>query len=371
MWDQYLTYISTLKDEVSPELKLKIESSYSFLRKEFGETFLSNHVKNHPVGSKIFNRAPWQLEELVDFTNTLKVLKEYDSNYESLLAKLKSRDRAKAEGVPMVEIAQMFLSNGLKVRFEPSVDYHKKPDLEIFDTLTNEKLFGELTILNDSDDRNKKSDDYHILFRMLELTPPYAQYSCIQKQPLTDDARDSLSKSIPMWKEKVVNENAFQTFGNEFISIAFSSEEKIDLLKEWCEAYELELNEVKGCNLEFDETKRIINNKLKEKASQIPPSHNGIVFIRVNPLYFHSDGVVNSLNRIPQNLSLYPNVLGIVLFSFLTFEKQDNLIQIEKSFLSIKQTNRLTSRYLLYLANPSVDLKISSSVLDRVVTSLK
>src|SRR5688500_10585638 len=105
-WSQYEEYIRKSAD-ISDELKERVAVCYDFLKKEFGDKFLSTVVRGHPLGIKIFNRAPWQIEDLVQFVECLSHLKTDDCNYPELIRKLKSRDKCRAEGIPFIEIAQM------------------------------------------------------------------------------------------------------------------------------------------------------------------------------------------------------------------------------------------------------------------------
>lgn len=369
-WSQYEEYIRKSPDVPDP-LKEKAVASYDFLKAEFGEKFLSTVVRGHPLGLKIFNRAPWQLEDLVQFVECLKRLKSYECNYPELIKKLKSRDKCRAEGIPFVEIAQILHPSDFQIEVEPKVDFNKKPDLRIVAPASNEIFFGEVTVLNESDDRKRKSDDHFILFEIVELTAPYVHFGCRQKGFLNRERVDELAAFVNACKQRVIDANSFEIFENEFITIGFASESNVDELNAWLKESDLDFDQVRGLSLDFDETKRIINNKLSEKADQIPEGHNGLVFIKVNPLFFRSPGVINSLSQLPKALNQYPRVIGLVIFSFLGFEKQAAFGPFKNAFISVRPVNQHQSRYCLFVFNEKTQLLINEDTLSRLVNSFQ
>src|SRR5215217_7246709 len=92
-------------------------SALDFLEKELGKGFLKTSSVNHPVKQKIFNKADWQMEELIQFANTLRTLKAGKSNYLKLIKKLLAYEKSKSEGIPFVEIAEGYLKENFSVNF--------------------------------------------------------------------------------------------------------------------------------------------------------------------------------------------------------------------------------------------------------------
>jgi len=365
LWDDYLTYIQNM-DEVSSELKVEVKEAYAFLRSEFGEKFLLSDIRGHAVAAKIFQRAPWQLEDLVSFVNVLKELRDMDSNYSSLLSKLRPRDRSRSEGVPIVELARMILLAGLRIKIEPEVQFRKKPDLEISNPFNGESIYGELSILDESDERKGKSDIHFVLFRMIETTPPYLHYSCKLNAKFGSEKFQEMEEFVNKCKEEVINNKSFQIFENSYFIVGLAVEERLDDLKEWIESNQLNLDEISGLELDYDDSKRIVNNKIDEKARQLPDSHNGLIFIRVKPLFFFSDGVNNVLPLAQMKLGRYPHVVGLIIYSTIGFQKDTSVIPLDGGFLSLKQIDRLTSRYTLFILNKKTDLKIADDTLKKI-----
>lgn len=365
LWDKYIGLIQE-DTSLSQDLKLKVKEAYSFLRLELGEQFLDKSVHGHGLNEKIFNRAPWQLEDLVSMVETLQLLKHSSSNYHHLINKLKSRDKSRAEGIPMIELSKMILDAGLEVKIEPDVRSVKKPDLEIVNLDNGEKIYGELSVLNNSDERNKKASDHFFLFQIVELTPPYVHYSCKQRKTLNRQKDGYLSEFINECKRQVIRRESFQVFENEFIEIAFAVESKLPDLKLWIEEKDLLLDQISGFELDFNESKRIVNNKIGEKAKQIPEDYNGIIFIRVNPLFFMSDGVEALIPLAQRELSKYSNIVGLIVYSFLGYQQQTGMMALDGGFLSLKQVNQLSSRYALFILNKETDLKISDNTLKKI-----
>jgi hypothetical protein len=334
-------------------------AAYSFLRKEFGERFLNQPVRGHGFNEKLFNRAPWQLEELVSIVATMKRLKDQDSNYDHLISKLKSRDKSRAEGLPILEISRMILESGFLIKIEPDIHSHKKPDLEIINPVNGDILYGELTVLNDSDDRNRKREDFDFLFESIEMVGPPIHYACRQKKFIDQSNRDSLFKFIQDCKKKVNAANSFEIFENEFFEVGFAAESKVQQLQDWIEKEELTLDKVLGLEFNYNESKRIVNNKIREKAGQIPEGSNGVLFIRINPMFFMEHWELDLIPRAHRELRKYPNVIGMVVYSLIGVHQETGIFPYQSAFLSVKQVTQLSSRFTLYVINETADLKVS------------
>ncbi len=299
-------------------------------------------------------------------------MKNQDSNYDDLISKLKSRDKSKAEGMPLLEISRMMLESGFMVKVEPKIHNIKKPDLEISNTVNGEILYGELTVLNDSEDRNRKRDDYFFLFEKIELAEPHIHYACRQKKFIDKANREPLFKFIQSCRQQVVNTNSFAIFKNEFIQVGFATESEVHHLKAWIEQDALSeqdalaFDKVTGLALDQNETKRIVNNKIREKAKQIPEGSNGLIFIRVNPVFFMVNMEIDLIPRAHQELIKYPNVIGMVVYSFIGLLQETGVFPFKSAFLSVKQVTQLSSRYTLFILNEGVELKVSEETLKKL-----
>jgi hypothetical protein len=365
LWNEYLAYLENSED-ISSELKIQVKESYEFLRTEFDENFLTNNPRGNPVALKIFNKAPWQVEDLVFFTKTLRKIKESDPHYQILLSKLKGKERSQLEGLPMIEIVQMAFNSNIDIRIEPIVEYSKKPDFELINPQNNDRFYGELSSLDDSDERKRRSSFHFRLFRLIEMTAPYFSYACLLKKPPVDDHIQGVLEFVKYCKSQITTSQSFQFFENDYMKIGFSTQDKLQELKNWATSNNLNLGNISGLELDYDDSKRIINNKIDEKAQQLPNSYNGVIFIRVKPLFFFTDGVSKLIEQTQASLKNYPHVIGLIVYSTLGWEKKESLTPFKNGFLSIKQQNHHTCRYTLFILNNELDLKVSIDTLKKV-----
>jgi hypothetical protein len=370
LWDKYMAYVEGM-EELSPDFKAKVRDTYSFLREEFGETFLTTAKHGHFLAGKVFNRAPWQLEDLISIVDTLKNLKGLNSNYQKLIEKLRSTAGSKAEGVPLIELAKMILAQGLHLKIEPEVPYIKKPDLEIINPENGDKLFAELSVLNESDDRNRKTESHHMVFQMIEMLPPYLPYSCKLKKVIDGKEIEIILENIKLSKEKTIAHEKLEVYEDEYIIAGFSTETKIDDLKTWTASQGLRMGQVAGLELDFDDSKRIVNNKIGEKAKQLPSEFNGLIFIRVSALFFLSEGVRNTAVKVQSEINKYPHVIGVVVYSFLGEKKEGAMYSFDGGFLTLTQVDQLTCRYVLFILNKKTDLKIHDETLHKLFSLCK
>lgn len=74
---------------LTAEQRLLAMKAVLFYRNLFGESFFNKNNYNHPFYLKWCNTAPWQIDELITWMNTLEQLERIESNYDYLISKLK------------------------------------------------------------------------------------------------------------------------------------------------------------------------------------------------------------------------------------------------------------------------------------------
>lgn len=86
-WGKQKEYISHL-DTIDADTKNKAINALSFLELEFGAKFLKTTSFNHPIRQMISNKTVYQIKDLIEFTDTLQILKKKIIITEDLLKNL-------------------------------------------------------------------------------------------------------------------------------------------------------------------------------------------------------------------------------------------------------------------------------------------
>ncbi len=224
-WAKQIEYIS-LTEDITDLLKAEIIGSYSFLRNELGNGFLKTNkvyrrFKHHPIHSMLSNKAPWQMKDLVRFTQNLKQIKANEiSNYPYLLKKLKPSISCRNEGIPFTDIAASFIASGFEVCFLEERKNTKTPDIKVLNNETQEHFFIEVSKLHDSGERIDFSNNYHKLFFKLHDTPPNLPCSCIQLEFISDSEMERIYTTLDSLKEMALKNDELITYIDKFIDIA-------------------------------------------------------------------------------------------------------------------------------------------------------
>lgn len=371
-WDSIRFTVSN-SDAIPENLKNRAFRTYSFLEQELGKDFLLSHMeKGHPLYLKIFNTAPWQVQDLCDLAECIMEFKSSSpENYQELYKKLISRERCDSEGLTVLELLRMMQPAGFKMEIEPKIEFNKKPDIKITHRSTGEAFYGELTRVFESADRKTKTKDHLELFVMIEMRGTYVHFGCQQKAPIPTSELTNLQEFINQCKQEVLEQKTFKVFENDYLLVGFADDSKLPELRSWINKNNLDFDNVVGLGQNYDETKRIINNKINEKAKQIPSDCNGVIFIKVDPNYFDSWGPINSIKQIPSYLRKYDHILGIVIYSFLHFrDNVDTTFKFRDAFWSFKNLSSVLNQYVLFIENPSCKRIISDKTYQEFKKSL-
>ena len=175
-WGKQKEYISHL-DTIDDDTKNKATNALSFLELEFGAHFLKTMSVNHPVRQMVSNKTAYQIKDLIEFTDTLQILKKEDNNYNRLIQKLLSKNDAQTEGIYLVEVARMFLKEGLIISFIDEIKNNKSPDVKLTNPNNKDIFYIEITKLNDSDNQNEISDNYNFFHKQFnDIQPLFSFY---------------------------------------------------------------------------------------------------------------------------------------------------------------------------------------------------
>lgn len=209
------------------------------------------------------------------------------AGFSELLKLLNSTKQCKQEGLPFLGIIYSLQNVGFNVKLVLKSSHKKTSDLEVLNPDNNERFYIEVSKLENRDENINKSNNFRDLFNALVLTPPLMPYSCKQLQIIPENKIKGLQNKIKYLKTEAFSKETFCLFEDQdkYISLALSHPSKEYELDEWCHKYHRNKNECQGLYLNYDETYRLSNNKIKSKVKQIPPDSIGILYFPIDPLF--------------------------------------------------------------------------------------
>lgn len=371
VWEKHIEYI-TKSPDYSLELKLRYIDCITFLSEELGRKFLKTAEDGHPLAIKIYNHAGWQTENLIEFAETLKLLKFEDSNYLKLKQKLHSASKAKIEGLEFVELSKWFLKSGFKVYFCDEIQDGKSCDIKLTDRKTGDNLFIEVTTLDYSANHHLIRDNFHFFVNEFMFQPPHVFYTGKQKRLFSFEESCDLRTLIQEAKEKVITTNKEVKILHEIVDILLIPNSSISDIENSCKKNGTEKNTVSGMPLNFNETPRIFSsNKIKRKARQIPLDSNGIIYINVKHAYFWHIDIDETVSLFQTQMSLFPNLLGVVLYSYVIDPGEEVEINNDSCYYKVKMISKVLRRDLLFVLNTNRQVLASDETIEKIYRAFR
>ena len=365
-WGKQKEYISHL-DTIDDETKSKVINALSFLELEFGAQFLKITHVNHPVRQMISNKTAYQIKDLIEFSDTLQLLKKEDNNYNRLIQKLLSQKEAKTEGISLVDVARMFLKEGLTISFIDEIKNSTSPDVKITNPNNNDVFFIEITKLNDSDNQNEIRDNYNFFHKQFNDIQPLFSFYGKQFKSVEKEEYPEISKIIADVKKKVKENNQIVYYSDRRFNFLLAPSSHDADFNEICEKNNIQSIHFDGLPIDVDETSRI-NNKIR-KAYQIPKDENGLLFIAISPLYLITTDLIAAIERLESNIAKYKNLLGIILFSEIVASKDTAIVRMGNNCFSRKTIENLC-RESLFIFNKDCNSKLSAETIEKIYKAL-
>ncbi|MBS4041318.1 MAG: hypothetical protein KGZ81_12065 [Flavobacteriales bacterium] len=366
-WSKQKEYISHL-DNIEDDIKRKAINALSFLEVEFGAQFLKTTSINHPIRQMISNKAPFQIKDLMEFSETLQILKKENNNYNRLIQKLLSKDNAQTEGISLVNVARMFLKEELIVSFIDEIKNKKTPDVKITNPYNKDVFYIEITKLNNSDYQKEINDNYNFFHNQFNNVQPLFSFSGKQFQLVDKKEYPGISKIIADAKKRVKENDQIIYYSDRRFNFMLAPPSYNYDFNEICERNNIRSIRFNGLPIEVDETSRI-NNKIV-KANQIPEGENGLLFIEISPIYFLTTDIVNAAIRLEANIAKYKNLLGIILFSEIVAPKEPIQVNLGNNHFFSRKTIENLCRESLFIFNNNCDIKLSEETLVKIYKAL-
>jgi len=364
-WHKQREYIIAM-DGIDETSRKKLVDAYVVLEHELGKGFLKTSSYDHPIRQMISNRTDWQIQELIKFVETLLILKQSDSGYPRLKKLLLPNVKAKLEGVPFIEIAQEYIKAGFRVSFPNDINSDKSPDLEIINPENNNRFFIEVSAIDESDKRTIRTDNYRFLRSQFYARPLRIDCFCRQKEVIEKDYYSEFEKIISHSKLKVIQLGQTIYYSDKYLEFLIITKDKSDELTEVCKTNNLRRFDVEGMNLNFDETDRLTNHKIKKEAIQILPEFNGLLYFPCSFLFFLTADMNNTITSLEDYLSKFKNIIGIVFFAKYADGFGEEKFQKTGKHIFSRKVNKALCSEFLFIYNDSCEVKISGKTIEKI-----
>lgn len=365
-WSKQKEYISHL-ETIDADTKSNAINAISFLEQEFGVHFLKTASVNHPVRQMILDKAPFQIKELIEFADTLQILKKGNNNYKRLIQKLHSEYESKIEGILLVDVARMFIKEGFVISFIDEEKNSKTPDVRVYDPTNQDTFYLEITTLNKSDNHKQTSENYMFFHNQFNNVQPLFSFYGKQLKPIDKNEYIEIGEIIADAKKKVKENNQIIYYSDCRFSFLLAPPIYDNDFNEVCRKNNIRSIHFQGLPINIDETSRI-NNKIS-KAYQIPEDKNGLLFVSVSPNYFMTTALLPAIERLEANIGKHKNLLGIILFSEIVSLKESIFLRMGNHCFSRKMIENL-SRESLFIFNKDCTLKLSEETIKKIYKAL-
>jgi hypothetical protein len=364
-WDQLLKMVDQNK-QFDLDLGNAWKGAILIFQKALGNGFFHTCGLNHPMITKLTGTGEGQIRELIDLAKVLDTLKESDSNAEVLIQKLKSKSKAASEGIPFLEIARTYLKEELNPNFLVEVPGQKNPDIEIVDPSTEERIFIEVSRINESDLQSIKDRQFKRLGNAVFQLGYDLPYSVKLHAILSDDQLEIAIEKIGLLKKEAWNNRTLATWRTEEISLAFAHNSCYDDLLSWCKQNSLEKG-ISGLRIEFNDTDRISQqSRIEREAKQIPSLSPGLIYFPIHFLYMMTMDKPGTTIVFQNDLIKFPNIYGLVLNAEAIHPLEKPILIDNGHIYSVNQTISGTFRYVFFIPNPNYKLEISDGFIRKV-----
>lgn len=356
MLKRWSTYIDRARNigDVDTLLRSKWINAIKHLQKELGYGFLKNAPNDHPLILALHNSTSggkWAIETLIEIAETLSYFKSASDTYSKLHGKLTSARLCRAEGMPFIEVVTIFRNKNYQIELLHEDPQNKNADMSITDRETQDKFYLEVSRINNSSTVEESQTSYDALFRkfpMLDVPYSFHQVTNFNEAEIGD-----VIQTIFRVRTEAINANGIVFFEDGKIKLAISPAEQRKELEQWCFDNNMRLG-LHGVPLDFNETKRIANNKIKRKSIQIKANSSGLIFIPVSALYFFVNKIDDAICEIQDGMKKYLNVVGVVLWGSCVLDPGENHREIGKEYIYLKRIKYgCLLRHVLFIQNPA------------------
>ena len=290
-WSKYLDQLDSI--ELSVPDRENAHKAIEYLRKTLGEHFLADISKSgHPLLNQYLrNTAPVARIQITHFAHKLESLKKC-RNFHTLIDKIK-KAKSFSEGKMILDEAYKFYQVGFSVAFDVETSFYEeskhrktKPDIEIANSQTNEKLHVEVSEVEESKISIDFGKTYGIIYDLIhhiisndpELTdftsPNYTLPYVYIHRELDDIEIKGVIENIQETVQRVRETGQFQELIMKgIIEICVSPYNDHSKAKEWAAQRNIS-DFVEMAPIPLDDLSRVIRN-LNRELKQLPSDQPG------------------------------------------------------------------------------------------------
>lgn len=275
-WEGLAAQCDTI-DGLSTVEREKARRAFHTLGNLLGADFLDLAIRErHPILQELINHAPWTRRRLIWFASALTNL-QAASGFDVVLQRFR-RPTQCAEAMSLFSTAASLQSAGFNVEFEPKISgFAKVPDLALVHQRTGERLYVEITALQESDVAKAAGrTSFSILSQVLFATP-FLNFAgrihrSLSERHLSDvleQVRVSVARGKTAFQELVIP---------NVVEMALSPDSDRELLDAWAHEHGLEIGNFSGPPYGVDEVQRV-RSRIKGEQKQLPANVANIVVI--------------------------------------------------------------------------------------------
>ncbi|MGE0115885.1 MAG: hypothetical protein AB7T07_13510 [Steroidobacteraceae bacterium] len=309
-WEELLERARS-SEELSPLARSQAEWAIDHLSRH-----LPSHVLelSHHFGRFCVNRAPWVLNWLTLFSNSLLRL-EASSGFESLLSRLADPTKYD-EAMSVLQVASRLAAVDLSVSIDIPVQVDGKikvPDLRIKNVVCDDKLFVEVSVLGLSDDQRQESEHYRQLSDLLFMNVPQVISSGRLLRTLSESHFEEVKRRITDTIEVVKKHRKLQELHMpDVVTLAIAPADQATALNLWCERHSIDPGSFSGPTGQVDHVKRL-KIKTRKEAEQLPDGFPNIIYVWYNDLAGRISNPASILPQLEEMVFALPSVCLVVV----------------------------------------------------------
>ena len=372
-WDRHIAYAEKYPHVTDSERSAWIDALV-FLDKELGRKFFIVYGEYHPFSKVIAAKGGWEVDRLVRFTSVMRHIKENGSSYAYFISKIQQVERCVMEAIPFMEVGHCFMGQRFTVNVLKEDPKVTNPDLLLRCSDTDEEIYVEVSKLTDSKAREESFEVYWRMNNLVNRLMAGSWFSGYQLRPdCTETEWNENIAALKQMREDAENEQIHKSYTSRILHVdVFPFEQKI-MFDQWIEQNSRRQNFL-GMELEIDEPKRIIRDKIATEAKQIRANTTGIVYLLVNDMHYWTKNLESAMLSYSEVLRDFPNVLALVIHSEILDKKEGGVSRGNNYILSIVPIYGPLRKTVLVVRNDSYQGNLSErsiQLLFDCITSLK
>lgn len=366
-WNKLMQSCDKL-DGLSDLEREQAKKAFKFLSKEFGDQFLTEKmVKGHPFLSYITNNVPWTRKRIIWFAQALKAQKN-NQGYESLLQRLKDENKY-LEGESVLEVADRLSKVGFEIAFDQKLkENERKPDIRILNRETNEEMFVEVSIQNQSSYQKEALENQQAIMFPLWQSKPYV-YSCGRiHKVLSERHLQEVTERIQKLVKDAQSEEGFQELIIEgTLELAIAPEKEKTILEKWAKSKNLNVGQFEGPVIDVNELQRT-HQKIAREAQQLPRNSPHLLVIKSNGLFNYGEADIKAvISELEESVYRFPHVLLVVLSAnYIGKIEKGSMIKGQHVYVSKESKDDTSAEQLIILLNQYCNHKVSPATMSKI-----